>query len=177
MTTDVVEGAVATHDVEYASLWRRFMAFAIDLMIACLVVFAFVIILPIVLGPRIGVPRGDVIVASFAFVCLIVTWLYWALMESSSKQSTIGKALLGMVVTDVEGRRLSFAKATVRHFGKMASALIVLAGFIMIGFTARRQGLHDMITGSLVVMKQQQDDTLTPASSHQTNLESPSIQR
>lgn len=176
MTTDVVESAAATHDVEYAGFWRRVMAFAIDLTIACLVVFAFAIILPILLGPRIGVPGGGVIVASFAFVCLIVTWLYWALMESSSKQSTAGKALLGMVVTDVEGRRLSFAKATVRYFGKMASALIVLAGFTMIGFTARKQGLHDMITGSLVVMKRKQDAALTPASSHQPSMESPSIQ-
>jgi uncharacterized RDD family membrane protein YckC len=154
MATDVVDSAAATHDVEYAGLWRRFMAFTIDLMIAGLVVFAFVIMLPIVLGPRIGVPGGGIIVASFAFVCLIVTWLYWALMESSSKQSTVGKALLGMVVTDVEGRRLSFPRATVRYFSKMASALVVLAGFIMIGFTARKQGLHDMITGSLVVTKQ-----------------------
>jgi len=154
MTTGVVDGVATTHNVEYAGLWRRFMAFTIDFMIACLVVFAFAIILPILLGPRIGVPGGGAIVASFAFVCLIVTWLYWALMESSSKQSTVGKALLGMVVTDVEGRRLSFPRATVRYFGKMASALVVLAGFIMIGFTARKQGLHDMITGSLVVIKQ-----------------------
>ena len=111
MTTDVVDGVATMHDVEYAGLWRRFMAFTIDLMIACLVVFAFAIMLPMVLGPRIGLPGGGVIVASFAFVCLIVTWLYWALMESSSKQSTVGKALLGMVVTDVEGSRLSFAKS------------------------------------------------------------------
>jgi uncharacterized RDD family membrane protein YckC len=153
MTTDDVESVAAAPGVEYAGLWRRFMAFVIDFMVACLVVFAFAVILPVVLGPRIGVPGGGVIVASFAFVCLIITWLYWALMESSSRQSTVGKTLLGVVVTDVEGKRLSFGKATMRHFGKTASALILLAGFVMIGFTARKQGLHDMITGSLVVIK------------------------
>jgi len=153
VTTDVPEGVAAMHRVEYAGLWSRVVAFAIDLGVTCLVVFALAVILPILLGPRLGVPPGSVIVASGAFVWLVVTWLYWATMESSSKQSTLGKALLGMVVTDVEGNRMSFGKATVRHFGKMASALFVLAGFVMIGFTARKQGLHDMITGSLVVMK------------------------
>ena len=64
MTTDVIEGVATTSNVEYAGLWRRFMAFAIDLMVAGLVVFALAMILPIVLGPRIGVPGGGVIVAS-----------------------------------------------------------------------------------------------------------------
>jgi len=150
---DVMEGMATTSSVEYAGLWRRCMAFAIDLMVAGLVVFALAIILSIVLGPRIGVPAGGVIVASFAIVWLIVTWFYWALMESSSRQSTVGKAIMGMVVTDIDGKRVSFRRATGRHFGKFASALVVLAGFVMIGFTAKRQGLHDLITGSLVVMK------------------------
>ena len=153
MTTDVVESLAAAPSVEYAGLWRRFMAFAIDLMVAGLVVFALAMILPIVLGPRIGVPGGGVIVASFAIVWLIVTWFYWALMESSSRQSTVGKVLMGMVVTDIDGKRVSFRRATGRHFGKLPSALVILAGFIMIGFTAKKQGLHDLITGSLVVMK------------------------
>jgi len=153
MTTDAIEGVATTSNVEYAGLWRRFMAFAIDLMVAGLAVFALAIILPIVLGPRIGVPGGGVIVASFAIVWLIVTWFYWALMESSSRQSTVGKALMGMVVTDIDGKRVSFRRATGRHFGKLPSALVILAGFIMIGFTAKKQGLHDLITGSLVVMK------------------------
>ena len=153
MTTDVIESVATTSNVEYAGLWRRFMAFAIDLMVAGLVVFALAIILPIVLGPRIGVPGGGVIVASFAIVWLVVTWFYWVLMESSSRQSTVGKALMGMVVTDIDGNRVSFGRATGRHFGKFASALVILAGFIMIGFTAKKQGLHDLITGSLVVMK------------------------
>ncbi|HWR71299.1 MAG TPA: RDD family protein, partial [Dehalococcoidia bacterium] len=101
-----------------------------------------------------GVPSGGVILAAGAVVWLVITWLYWALMESSSKQGTVGKDLLGIVVTDAEGNRMSFRKATVRHLGKLASALLVLAGFVMAGFTAKKQGLHDLITGSRVVMKQ-----------------------
>jgi uncharacterized RDD family membrane protein YckC len=34
--------------------------------------------------------------------------------------------------------------------GKIVSALIVFVGFIMIGFTANRQALHDRIAGTVV---------------------------
>ena len=154
MTTGIAEGPAAAPEVEYAGFWRRLLAFVVDLGVTSLIFFALAIILPILLGPRLGVPGGSVILASGAVVWLVITWLYWALMESSSKQGTVGKDLLGIVVTDAEGNRISFRKATVRHFGKVASALPVLAGFVMAGFTAKKQGLHDLITGSLVVMKQ-----------------------
>lgn len=154
MTTGIAEGPAATPEVKYAGFWKRLLAFVVDLGVISLIFFALAIILPILLGPWLGVPGGSVILASGAVVWLVITWLYWALMESSSKQGTFGKDMLGIVVTDAEGNRISFRKATVRHFGKVASALPVLAGFVMAGFTAKKQGLHDLITGSLVVMKQ-----------------------
>jgi uncharacterized RDD family membrane protein YckC len=154
VTTGIAEGPAATPEVEYAGFWRRLFAFAIDLSVTFLVFFTLAIILPILMGPWLGVLAGSVIFVLGLILWLIVTWLYWALMESSSKQGTVGKDLLGIVVTDAEGNRISFRKATVRHFGKVASALPVLAGFVMAGFTAKKQGLHDLITGSLVVMKQ-----------------------
>jgi uncharacterized RDD family membrane protein YckC len=92
-----------------------------------------------------------------AVLWLVIAWLYWAIMESSSRQSTVGKDLVGIAVTDGKGNRISFGKATLRHFGKIASVLLALSGLFMIGFTARKQGLHDLITGSLVVMKHQQN--------------------
>jgi uncharacterized RDD family membrane protein YckC len=58
---------------------------------------------------------------------------------------------LGLKVTDLEGRRISFARATGRHFAKFLSAMICLVGYIMAGFTARKQALHDVIAGTLVV--------------------------
>jgi uncharacterized RDD family membrane protein YckC len=83
----------------------------------------------------------------------ILPWLYWAIMESSSRQATLGKMALGIVVTDLEGHRISFGKATGRYFGKLISLLILLIGFIMIAFTDKKQGLHDMMAGCVVVVK------------------------
>ena len=154
MTTGIAEGPTVTPEVKYAGFWKRLLAFVVDLGVTSLIFFALAIMIPILLGPRLGVPRGSVILASGAVAWLVITWLYWALMESSSRQSTVGKDLLGIMVTDAEGNRMSFRKATVRHLGKLASALLVLAGFVMVGFTAKKQGLHDLITGSRVVMKQ-----------------------
>jgi uncharacterized RDD family membrane protein YckC len=62
--------------------------------------------------------------------------------------------VLGLKVTDLEGRRISFLRATARHFAKIVSGMILLIGFIMAGFTERKQALHDMIAGTLVVHTQ-----------------------
>jgi uncharacterized RDD family membrane protein YckC len=80
-------------------------------------------------------------------------WLYFALMESSSKQGTLGKMALSIMVTDVNGNRITFGRATGRYFGKFLSGLILYIGYIMVAFTEKKQGLHDMIAGTLVVNK------------------------
>jgi predicted Zn finger-like uncharacterized protein len=86
-------------------------------------------------------------------VGIILGWLYFALMESSSKQGTLGKMALGIKVTDLSGNAISFGRATVRHFGKILSTFILLVGYLMVAFTAKKQGLHDMIAGCIVVNK------------------------
>jgi len=154
VTTSVSACPAAAPEVKYAGFWMRLFASLVDLSITFLIFFAVAIILPILLGPRLGVLSGGVIFALGLVLWLVVTWLYWALMESSSKQGTFGKDMLGIVVTDAEGKRISFRKATVRYFGKMVSAVPVMAGFLMAGFTASKQGLHDLIAGSQVVLKQ-----------------------
>lgn len=88
-----------------------------------------------------------------AIITLGIPWLYYALMESSVKQATLGKMALGIVVTDLAGNRISFGRATGRYWAKLISALTLLAGFVMAGFTAKKQALHDMIAGCLVVTK------------------------
>jgi uncharacterized RDD family membrane protein YckC len=74
-------------------------------------------------------------------------------MESSSYQGTIGKKILGIKVIDMNGNRISFVKATVRYFSKLLSALIIGIGFLMAGFTNKKQALHDLIAETLVVKK------------------------
>jgi uncharacterized RDD family membrane protein YckC len=87
-------------------------------------------------------------------VVIVATWLYFALMESSARQATIGKIALGLYVTDLQGRRLSFGRATGRFFAKIITGFVpFFIGYIMAGFTARKQALHDMISGCLVLKR------------------------
>jgi uncharacterized RDD family membrane protein YckC/Tfp pilus assembly major pilin PilA len=82
---------------------------------------------------------------------LIVPWLYFAFMESSSQQATLGKLAVGVMVTDLAGQRIGFGRATGRYWGKFVSALILYIGYIMAAFTARKQALHDVMADTLVV--------------------------
>jgi uncharacterized RDD family membrane protein YckC len=83
----------------------------------------------------------------------VISWLYFALMESSGSQGTLGKRLLGIRVTDLQGGRIGFGKATGRYFGKILSGMVFMVGFLMAGFTEKKQALHDMLAGTLVVRR------------------------
>jgi len=85
---------------------------------------------------------------------MVLQWLYFALMESSKTQGTVGKLVLKIKVTDYEGNRISFARATGRYFGKILSGMIMMIGYIMAGLTERKQALHDMLA-SCYVMKEE----------------------
>ena len=153
-------GIVATPSMRYGGFWIRFVAFVIDFFVVGIVVWPISGIIAVAIGvaggavmmPNMGVHlvRG---IVGFAF-STCANWLYGAGLESSSKQATLGKMALGLKVTDLEGRRISFARATGRHFAKILSGMILCIGFFMIGFTERKQGLHDMIAGTLVVRTQ-----------------------
>jgi uncharacterized RDD family membrane protein YckC len=87
-------------------------------------------------------------------VFLILMWLYFAGMESSARQATFGKSVMSLRVTNYEGQRISFGHATGRFFSKIVSGLIPFAiGYIMAGFTEKKQALHDLIAGTLVLRK------------------------
>ncbi|MBL7804490.1 MAG: RDD family protein [Saprospiraceae bacterium] len=84
---------------------------------------------------------------------MVINWLYFAYMESSENQATLGKMALGLKVTDLNGGRITFARATGRHFAKYLSSLTLLIGYIMAAFTERRQALHDIVASTLVFKK------------------------
>jgi uncharacterized RDD family membrane protein YckC len=84
-------------------------------------------------------------------ISLVVGWLYFALMESSERGATVGKMAVGLRVVTDQGQRLSFLHATGRYFAKFISAIILGLGFLMVAFSDRKRGLHDMIAGTLVV--------------------------
>jgi uncharacterized RDD family membrane protein YckC len=87
-------------------------------------------------------------------VFMILQWLYFAGMESSARQATFGKSVMSLRVTNAEGQRISFGHATGRFFAKIVSGMVPLGiGYIMAGFTERKQALHDLIAGTLVIRK------------------------
>ncbi len=141
----------------YAGFWVRFVAWIIDAVVLFIVgglthavirMAAGVPLMPLwreARGAGMGLGCGE------NFVGMVVWWLYSALLESSSSQATVGKMALGMKVTDLAGHRIDFGRATGRTFAKILSAIPLFVGFMMAGFTQRRQALHDMIAGTVVL--------------------------
>ena len=106
-------------------------------------------------SPDIGSLFGSLLFAMMeaAVIVLAIQWVYFAYMESSPRQATFGKAALGLVVIDGGGHRISFLRATGRWLGKLLSWAIFGIGFYLIGFTAKKQGLHDLMADTFVVYR------------------------
>ena len=122
---------------EYAGFWRRFLAIIID-----------AIILSAATGAVVAATFGTGVTLGF-----VASWLYEAVMMTSEWQATVGKRIMSIAVTDLHGKRLSFGRASGRHFAKYISAFLLGIGFIIAAFTARRQALHDMIAETLVIKR------------------------
>lgn len=118
--------------MKYSGFWIRSLAIFIDFL---------VLLLPIML----------LIIVGLDFLGFIVTWLYFAIMESSKLQGTVGKVSLKLKVTDMQNNRITFLRATIRHFSKALSSTILFMGFVMAGITKKKQGFHDMVASTLVV--------------------------
>lgn len=135
--------------LRYSNFWRRFAAQLFD----------FVIL------QSIGIGLGFLVVAfvlpsgsseQVLYTCavsaqILLNWLYNAAMESSMLQGTFGKLAMELKVTTLTGTRVSFGQASARYFGKILSALLFGIGFLMIGMTEKRQGLHDLLSDCLVL--------------------------
>ena len=135
-------------DVPYAGFWERAAAMLIDVAIVLVpVMFATVLLEPLTVDPALTRQYE----ALARLTVMGVMWLYFASQESSLAQATIGKRIMRLKVTDELGQRISFARATGRFFAKALSWVFLWIGFIMAAFTHRRQGLHDLLSGCLVV--------------------------
>jgi uncharacterized RDD family membrane protein YckC len=145
----------------YSGFWRRFAAMVIDSFVFTPIAIALLAstgIFSIIMSPgedMQGMMAAMLGVSILAMLLLIFagSWLYHTVMESSRYQATLGKLALGSIVTDLDGRRISFARANGRFFGKMASSAIFNIGYIMAGFTERKQALHDILASTLVIQK------------------------
>jgi uncharacterized RDD family membrane protein YckC len=142
-------------ELDYAGFWLRVVAYIIDAVILWvvgkLIKGAFQMLT--IGSPR--MTREGFLIATMvrSSVSIVVDWLYFALMESSTAQASVGKMALGIKVTDLAGNKISFARATGRYFGRVLSGLLLCVGFLMVAFTDRKQGLHDMMAGTLVTKK------------------------
>ncbi|WP_242916644.1 RDD family protein [Pontibacter liquoris] len=130
-----------------ASFWARFGALLLDSFLISLVT---VLVFTVAGIPLITTPDDLTNQLSSQLVNTFIAWIYYAGFESSRLQATIGKQLFGIFVTDENGHRISFGRATGRFFAKLLSGLLLLVGYIMAAFTARRQALHDKLAGTLV---------------------------
>lgn len=136
-------------ELRYAGFWRRFRAFNIDIII--IYIFALIIEKIFYFFQKPIDMTYESAKIYFFYIWTIGTLLYFIIMESSSKQGTIGKIFLRIKVTDINGKRISFLRATGRTFTKILSAVIFYIGFFMAGFTKKKQALHDILAGCLVV--------------------------
>ena len=165
-----VGAIVYASNVTYAGFWLRLVAHLVDNFIIGLITLFLIVPLFFLMG---GVafltsiahgngepPSPDQVWAVVPLIVMIIgvsvlgQWLYFAYLESGEKQATWGKQILGLYVTDLAGNRISFARASGRFFAKLVSGLIPFGlGYIMAGFTERKQALHDMIASCLVLRR------------------------
>jgi uncharacterized RDD family membrane protein YckC len=131
----------------YAGFWMRAGAYIVDSLLMS-VVLAAAWLPRLIKNPDPEKLREDIGLLAASF---ILSWLYFALMESSPLQATLGKRAFHLRVTDLEGKRITFARASLRQWAKLISGLIFYAGYVLAGFTPRKQALHDLLAGCLVV--------------------------
>ena len=132
---------MAASNENHGGFWIRFLAYIVDALIVGIAFFLIVVLL--------GVMGLELFSPSLIYLALGI--LYWALMQSSARQATYGKALVGLKVTGPAGERLTVGRALAREAAKILSTLTLLIGFIIAAFTQRKQALHDFIASTYVV--------------------------
>ena len=143
---------------EYAGFWLRVWAGAVDVFIEVIGAFLLSVVVYYAMrwfiDPSYGLTATTASyvsgIAAIAFLSL-GAWLYCAFAESSSHRATLGKRIVGLQVLTAAGNQLTFGQASVRHFMKFLSLFTVAVGFMMAGWTKRRQALHDMPSDCVVI--------------------------
>jgi len=141
----------------YAGLWFRFVAGIIDALMGGLISMIIVRTAIDGLGAAGYIADTHRRLADFGTsaeqwaVALVGYWIYSATMESSQLQATLGKLMLKLKVTDEDGHRISFVRASLRYWGKLVSIGTLLIGFLAAITSSRKQALHDLLVKTVVV--------------------------
>lgn len=143
----------AAASVTYAGFWRRWAALIVDGLVLAipLLLVTVLIAIPIGLTSDSAEQAGLAAQGIYYLMYLVAAPLYYAGMESSAWQATLGKRLVGIKVCDHHGTRLGFAHALGRWAAATLSYLTLYVGFLLAAFTERKQALHDFIAGTVVV--------------------------
>lgn len=155
---------------KYAGFWLRFVAYIIDYIIVQILQSFVILPFLAILGFSIAAQGFDfnfdslseeeifalaaALISSISTLILVTTAiqvLYYSIMEASKFQATLGKMALGLKVTDMNGQPIDFPKSLLRNLAKIVSGMLMMIGYIIAGFTEKKQALHDMIAGALVV--------------------------
>jgi uncharacterized RDD family membrane protein YckC len=148
----ILDAPVTEQKLEYAGFWIRVVANIIDSIVLCVVLIAIGFVF---IGGAFATAGSDD-GAAFGFLAAIylmyfvIVFGYFAVMESSTRQATLGKMAVGIKVGDERGQRISTMNALGRNLGKILSQMILYIGYIMVAFDARKQGLHDKLAGTVV---------------------------
>ena len=146
-------------EFKYGGFWVRFLAYMIDSIVMSVPLSIIYGVMSVILAVISAQDEGLIIPLFLVFylvymiTAVIISLLYFGLMESSKNQATLGKMVLGLKVVDYKGQRISFKRAVARDLSKYVSIMIMYIGYFMIGFTDKKQGLHDMIVKPYVVKK------------------------
>lgn len=143
----------------YAEFWRRLLAIMLDTSFLVIGWLAFLgiiygaISLVFLVGDRsIHISTLWPFIGGFGVILMAVThWFYFTVSESSSLQATFGKQIMKVIVTDLKERRITLGRANLRYFCKIISMALLFTGFIIAGFTSKRQSLHDKMAGTVVL--------------------------
>lgn len=133
------QGFTSFNEPVYAGFWRRWFALVLDSLI--------------IAGPILALEAmtGKVLVPQYM---MTIIWLvYYMFMDSSKYQGSLGKIIMGIKITSLDGERISPLRALGRHVAAWLSTLIILVGYLMQPFTGKRQTLHDIIAKTLVVKR------------------------
>ncbi len=139
--------------VPYASFWQRVIAALIDSVILSIINSLVNRIFNLATSATINLKE----IILQGLIGLMIGWIYYSLQESSSKRATLGKRVMGLQVTDLNGRQISFWRSTARYFSTLLSALLLCVGYLMVLFNPKRQALHDLIAGTLVMRLSSRD--------------------
>lgn len=146
--------------LSYAGFWKRFVAVFIDGIILQILYFFVAIAYGVVWGMSQTMDGGTMAADDLEklgsspvlfLLNILVAWIYFATLESSSSQATLGKRAMKIIVTDLDGDPISFGRASLRVFGKFLSTLTFCIGYLMAAFTGQKQALHDFVASTLVV--------------------------